>query len=168
MFVFVTIVFLTAFVFLGMRLVDLNKDKEQDAAEHIAERIFDEALLAQGVEDGYFRRFKVQKYILGKEINLSIDEVGTLILTVQDSQYYKDLPQPLIGGFCYNGTDRNYYNVTITRESGIVSVSSCQDCRYSYAMCKNAEDMLWCDWLSDPGLFPGFNETCCADHCLCC
>jgi len=148
-------------------MVDINRDKQIEAIQIIQAQIVDEVRLAQSVDDGYLRRFKVSKLILGNTLNLSVEE-GVLNIRYLNQDYAKYLPQPMVGGFCYNNSDQIYFNVTVSKNAGLVSLSSCTDCRYSYAVCMNAEKNSWCDWLSQPSLFPGLNETCCSDNCLCC
>jgi len=156
------------FVVLGQRMAELNNEKKIETIEAYQQRIYDEVEIALSVENGYLRRFQIPKTILNSEINLSVEDDGSLTLYYGGKKYSKFLPQPMVGGFCFNDTGLNFFNLTVSKDADLVSLSSCVDCRYSYAVCNNAEDNGWCDWLSSPGLFPGFNETCCSDHCLCC
>jgi len=148
-------------------MVNVNRDKQLQTIDAIQEQIKDEIELALTVEDGYMRKFQVPRTIMGTEFNLSIYE-NMLSITFMDEDYDEALPQPSVGGFCFKDSNYNYYNLTVMRQAGLVSISSCNDCSYSYAVCLNAEKNNWCDWLSQPGLFPGLNETCCSDNCLCC
>jgi hypothetical protein len=167
LFSFISIIFITVFVILGNRMVDLNREKQLESITAIQEIIMDEVELAHSVEDGYFRVFQVPNTILGEDYNMSI--AGSMLnINFHGEDHGKTLPQPAVGGFCFPASRLNYYNISIMRQSGVVSVSSCSECRYSYAVCQNAEDNGWCDWLSSPMLLPGFNETCCEDHCVCC
>ena len=149
------------FVFLGQRMAQLNKDQQIDTIDSILNRVRDEVALAQVVENGYLRHFKVPSNIMGEEYSIIVDESGWVIITFQNSTYYKAMPQPMVGGFCLTETDYNYLNLTVSKDDDLVSLSSCADCSYSYAECKDAEDNSSCD-------VPGFNETCCSDHCKCC
>ena len=168
LFVFLAGVFLLVFIILGQRMVDLNREKELETVENIQERISGEVELAISVENGYIRRFQIPRVIYGVEYNMTVDPTGWLVIILNNRTYQKKLPQPMVGGFCFKDTDLNFINLTVRKEADLVSLSSCFDCSYSYAVCLNAEHNGWCDWLSGPGLFPGFNETCCNDHCLCC
>jgi len=159
--------FLLMFIILGQRMVDINREQQLASVDAIADLVYDEVSLAQTVRDGYFRRFEVPRTIMGEPYNMSV-EAGDLYIRYRGEDSLKVLPQPLLGGFCFPHSGLNYYNITITRDAGIVSMSSCAECRYSYAVCYNAEDNNWCDLLSGPSLLPGFNESCCTDHCLCC
>lgn len=107
---------------------------------------------------------------MGEEISLSIDTTGILEIEVTDKTFQKSLPQPMTGGFCFKKTldEFIYYDISVVKEAGIVSVSSCTNCSYSYAVCENAEKNGWCNLLSAEELFPGLNTTCCNGHCLCC
>jgi hypothetical protein len=107
---------------------------------------------------------------MGEEMFLSIDPGGILEIEVNNKTFQKSLPQPMVGGFCFNKTldEYNYYDIAVVKEADIVSVSSCTNCSYSYAVCDNAEKNGWCNLLSTVGLFPGLNTTCCTGHCLCC
>jgi hypothetical protein len=165
---FVSGIFLLTFVLLGQRMADLNKEKQSQSIEEILDRVYDEVSLAQTVENGYLRKFRVPKQVMGEDYTMSVDEIGWMIIYYNNATYQKAMPQPMAGGFCLKANSVNYYNLTVSKEADLVSLSSCTDCGYSYAVCMNADKNGWCDWLSDPGMFPGFNETCCNDHCKCC
>lgn len=156
------------FIVLGQRMVTVNKDKTTEAADAVLNMINDEVKLAQTLEDGYFRQFKVPRMIVGQEYNLSLDDYGLLTLTLDGKEYTKFLAQPMKGGFCFpNPLPDGYFNMTVVKENGQVSLSSCSICGYSYTFCYNAEAMN-CTLLEATGLFPGLSATCCMDHCRCC
>jgi len=169
LFIFLSLVFLILFIVLGQRMVSLNLEKESDLVRGVLDTVYDEVALAQTVENGYKRKFNIPKTVMGNTYNLSIDNVGIITMSYNNREYHgKKLEQPMVGGFCPDTSQYPYYNFTVSKEAGIVSLASCFNCRYSYAVCYNAELNNWCDWLSQPALFPGFNVTCCSDHCLCC
>jgi len=166
LFAFLSFIFLIIFIALGQRMVDINTDKQLETIDAVQERIRDEVLLAHNVENGYIRKFTIPKYIMNEEYNLSMDPDGSIVVTYQNRRYAKFLAQPVNGGFCNTASSLAYYNISVTKNDGIVSVSSCRDCSYSYTVCSNAENYGFCTITS--ALFPGFNETCCNDFCLCC
>ncbi len=163
-------IFTLIFVALGQRMVDLNDQRRSDLVGNIQQRVYDEVEIARSVEDGYKRGFTIPRTIMGEDYTISVDDYGMLTINYYNKSYFKALPQPMMGGFCFSPTEQkyDYYDLTVTKDAGVVSLSSCFNCSYSYAVCKNAEKNGWCDWLSRPELFPGFNSSCCSGHCLCC
>ncbi len=165
--VFTTIIFLSLFVILGHRMANINKDNEDQTVETLMDMITNEVDIAGTVENGYMRRFEVPKTIYGNDYNLSIDNHDELVVTYNGKQYVKFLPSYVMGGFCFNSSDDSpYYGLSVSRYEDVVSLSSCFDCGWSYAVCANAEDYGLCS--VQEALYPGFNETCCKGHCKCC
>jgi len=153
---------------LGHKMADLNKNQQDDSIDNILNRIRSEVTLAHSVENGYLRRFQIPKTVMDDEFSLTVDDIGWVIIEYHNTTYSKAMPQPMVGGLCFNDTNLNYINLSVSKDADLVSLSSCTDCSYSYAVCMNAERNNWCNWLSQPAMFPGFNETCCSDHCKCC
>lgn len=165
--VFTTIIFLTLFVVLGQRMADINSDKEDNTVVSLRDMIVDEVDIAGTVENGYNRKFLVPKTIFGNSYNLSIDNQNELVIIYNDKPYVKYLPGYVMGGFCFNSSDSGaYYELAVSKFEDVVSLSSCFDCGWSYAVCANAEKFGLCS--VQEALYPGFNETCCKGHCKCC
>jgi hypothetical protein len=152
---------------LGQRLVFLNEDKKLETIVEIQNVILDEVQLAQTVENGYRRPFYLPKQVQGVPFSLNIENHTTLVITMEGKDYVKALPAFVMGGFCNNNnTNESRFNLSVSRDFDVVSLSSCYECAYSYAQCANAELMGLCAAMD--GFFPGFNSTCCSGHCRCC
>jgi hypothetical protein len=167
---FLMLTFLIMFVLFSERIKDISKDNLDKTMNNFENIIGDEVKTAYTVEDGYRKEFTLLKNILGETYNLSILDSTILVVNYTGNQHTMFLPGYVKGGFCLNpttDTDPYYYHVIITKNAGIVSVSSCPDCAYSYAMCDNADrNPGMCDWMES--FFPGFKTECCNGNCKCC
>jgi len=166
--VFSTMIFLSLFIVLGQRMVDLNEDKEERTIRQLMDVIVDEVSVAQTVEDGYKRKFLVPKQIYGDPYEINVTNHFELTVKFNNKEYVEFLPAYVMGGFCFDPADTsNFYELSVSKSLGIVSLSSCFDCGWSYAVCANAEKDGLCKFQDD--LWGGgFNETCCTGHCKCC
>jgi hypothetical protein len=163
---FLFLIFIMTYIVLGQRIIHLNEDKRQETVIQIQNTILDEIRLAQSVENGYKRPFSLPREIMGVPFNLTIENHSTLVINMEGKDYTKGLPTFVMGGFCMNGTSGPRYNLSISRDFDIVSVSSCYNCTYSYAQCANAQMMGLCDSMDT--FFAGFKSVCCSGHCRCC
>ena len=155
------------FAVFGQRMVDITKDNEDKAVNDVLDVIVDEVKLAKSVEDGYKRKFNLPKSVMDYDYeNITIDNYRELVITYKNKEYVRILPDYVVGGFCFKQNNLPYYELAVTKFADIISVSSCFNCSYSFAICANAEKYGWC--VMQDTLFPGFNETCCTGHCKCC
>jgi hypothetical protein len=165
---FLFLVFIVLFVVIGQRMIQMNADKTSAEVDQILDTMVEEVKLAQGVENGYKRPFQLHKELSGRPYTLNISDNSILELDMEGISYYRILPTFVMGGFCFNATtDKgDFYNLSVTRDYDIISLSSCYNCTYSYAQCANADNMTLCDAME--GFFPGFKKICCDGHCKCC
>jgi hypothetical protein len=161
---FLFLMFVMMFVVLGQRLIHINEDRRDQQVNEILDTIVDEVKLAQGVENGYKRPFFLPKEVMGKPYLLDVENHDTLIVTLDGKPYVRYLPTYVMGGFC-NYTGGTTFNLSISKEFDMVSLSSCYNCTYSYAQCANAQTMGLCDTMDT--FFPGFKKICQNGHCKC-
>lgn len=162
---FLFLIFVTTYIVLGERMIHINQQKRDERVMEIQKTIIDEIKLAQSVENGYKRPFYLPRQIMGKPYTIEIVNHTALIISIDNGSYAYGLPTFVMGGFCMNNTGGAYYNLSISRESDIVSLSSCYNCTYSYAWCANAQKMGLCGDIDT--WFPGSLDVCRKGHCKC-
>jgi hypothetical protein len=164
---FLMLVFLLTFVFISKNVIEASNDSFEKSMDNFQELIIEEVRIAYTVENGYTRKFTIPKTIEQNYYNMSIDEGIQFTIRLKGKTYSKFLPGYVRGGFCFNRDfDPFFHHLMITKEAGIVSLSTCPDCGYSYYMCHNAQDMGFCDIME--AMSPGFRAECCDGHCKCC
>lgn len=164
---FTTLIFLVLFIAFSTRLTDLNKENREQAIYEVLDLVVDEVEVASTVKDGYRRKFTIPNSIFGNNYTINITGNRLLEIKYDAIVYPKYLPTYVMGGFCFSGAEEyGGYELAVTKDRGIVSLSSCFNCSYSYAMCANAEANGLCAFTDS--ISPGFNESCCRGHCRCC
>jgi hypothetical protein len=163
---FLFLLFIAMFMVLGYNLGNIAKDKTNQRLNEIKGIVMDEVRLAGTLQNGYKRQFQIPREIDGKALTLSVENDTFLYLKLGDEPASDGLPYYAVGGFCFGTQTGPYYNLSVTREGDIVSLSSCFNCSITYASCTNAEKMGMCDAIE--GLEPGYKKTCCNGYGKCC
>gem|GEM_PF-4276013 len=161
------LVFLFTFYFVSQRATEVQKQNLGLVVENFQNTIIEEVRVAYTVENGYSREFSIPKHINTLPYTIGIDASTVLVINYSGQSYAKVLPGIVRGGFCFKRElDPVFYRLLISKDAGIVSLSTCPDCGYSYYMCDNAQTMGFCDIME--GISPGFRLECCDGHCRCC
>lgn len=161
------IVLLVILVFLAQSTRDTAKANFEATVNNFEDLIVQEVQIGYTVEDGYKREFTIPKSIMGSTYNLSIENSMILVVKLQNQTFARILPGYVLGGICLKRDyDPTRFHLMISKNAGLVSLSACPDCGYSYAVCDNADRQALCDQVES--LFPGFRQECCEGHCKCC
>lgn len=164
---FLMLVFLITFVFMSQRSIETSRQNFDRTVSNFQQLVVEEVKIAYTVEDGYARQFLIPKSIESDNYTMTIEGGIQFSVNVSGKTYSTILPGYVRGGFCMKRDfDPSYYHIMITKDAGIVSLSTCPDCGYSYYMCSNAEVAGWCPVMD--AMSPGFITECCDGHCKCC
>jgi len=125
----ITLMFLIFFIFFMLmadKIVDVQEDANLENLDDLAKIIKEELVLANGVEDGYFRTFEIPQTLNG--LNFSVLVLGgvavnhtELILSFVDSpdelSHVERLPKSIIGNLT-KGVN------TISKNGGIICINN--------------------------------------------
>ncbi len=165
---FLLFIFLATFIVIGNRMEDVNKTNEEALVREFMAMILDEINFARIVEDGYSRTFSVPRRLENVNYTLEIANSTFLVVYYKNTSYVsRPFDDNVRGNFLFNDTepDDAFYELVIRKDYGIISVTSCPDCGYPFAVCDNAQWNGWCGFMD--GLSPGFRDECSSGYDRC-